>query len=186
MHGTFPTRALCAPSGAFPLIQLPSILLAAESDTFLDSNSCLVTKNLLRFLATSVSHAACVFDAPSTERRGCAHEKRLPLSQQTHEPGYTLGDVKHEGRKVAEVLPDLETQFAERNWFVVLDEEYFSCGGLRGQQVLSRKHMSVCHIFDIGDVPKIGAITDNPRRLLLGDAGVYRGDQLSVSFAKDD
>jgi hypothetical protein len=87
---------------------------------------------------------------------------------------------------MSKILPDLETQVAERDRLVILNEEYFPCGSLRGHQVLRGKDMRISHIVDICYIPKIGAISNNPGCLLLAQTGVYWRNQLQVSFTEQD
>ena len=85
---------------------------------------------------------------------------------------------------MSEILPDFETEVAERDRLVVLNEECLSRSSFGRHQVLRRKHVRIGHILDIRDIPEIGAVPYNPRRLSLGEASVDRWKQLGVSFAE--
>jgi hypothetical protein len=87
---------------------------------------------------------------------------------------------------MSEILPNFETEVAERDRLVVLNEKYLARRSFRRDQVLRRKDMRICHIVDVRDIPKIGAIPYNPRCLLLGETSVYRWKQLRVALAEQN
>lgn len=89
------------------------------------------------------------------------------------------------GWDVAEMRPDSETEVAEDNRLVVLDEKRLAGRGPRGDQILRSQDVCVGDVGHIRDIPQICTIAQHKGSLPLGDAIVNGRQEVRVPRATE-
>lgn len=84
------------------------------------------------------------------------------------------------------MCPYRKAEHAERNRLPIRDEERLSGRCLRGEQIVHGQDVGVSHVGYVGEVVETICVTDDERRLELGDALLDGADELVVSGTADD